>query len=61
MPDVPKSLTNFELEICIATLCDTIKRLERAIESLNINDRAYYLDEAAKRRKQVENKINDRT
>jgi len=57
MSDTTKPLTHFELESCIATLCDVIKRMEYAMQSSNINDREYYLEEAKKRRKQVEKKI----
>lgn len=45
-----------DLPLLIATLCDAMKRLECAIESDAV-DRKGYLEEAAKRRKYVENKL----
>lgn len=38
----------------LASLCDSMKRLERAIQSDNIDDRSYYIEEAAKRREAAE-------
>ena len=42
---------------CFASLCDSQKRLERAIKSKDADSVDYYLGEAEKRRHQVEQKI----
>ena len=46
-----------EIETALCTLCDVIKRLERAIMEDEPEDKAYYVEEASRRRKGVEVKL----
>lgn len=47
-------ITDHEVSQCLALLCDAMKRIELAITEDNMDDRDYYLEEAAERRKRVE-------
>ena len=51
------AMHNPRTAIVIAVLCDAIKRLEWAIAESSPGDRQNYLDQCAKRRKQLEDKI----
>lgn len=44
----------------LAGICDAMKRLEKAIESDNLDDRAQWVWEAAERRKTVEKLLIDK-
>ncbi len=50
-PDIAK------LVVEMAYLCDSMKRLEKAIETDSASDRRFYLREAKERRERVEKKL----